>query len=199
MTIGGQAVATLSETPRGEGETSSLVYAADKSAEHLISGCFAGRKRQLQAWSGGFSPFRKYLPKMAYFQRTGSCRVWVRALRQWLSSPCSVSLSALSIFASAVTIWASATVQEEQIGDADHQQEQRRDTGLDDAVNVVNILKPTRRVPMTRFSTTVSPTRLGGSRTGVSPITRELPRRQSRPRDRAWHRRVGSRSAPPSG
>jgi len=97
---------------------------------------------------------------MAYFQRTGSCRVWVRALRQWRSSPCSarvervpassnnllvaaIAISVERIFASAVTIWASATVQEEQIGDADHQQEQHRDTGPDDAVNVVNILEPT--------------------------------------------------------
>ncbi|WP_246638462.1 hypothetical protein [Rhizobium laguerreae] len=72
-----------------------------------------------------------------------------------------IAISVERIFASAVTIWASATVQEEQIGDADHPQEQRRDTGRDDAVNVVNILKPTRRVPMIRFSTNGEPNTAG--------------------------------------
>src|ERR1044072_3652114 len=83
--------------------------------------------RQLHACSGGFSPFRKYLPRMAYFQRTGSWSVWVRALRQWRSRLCSASvervpassnsllvaaiaISVDRILASAVTICASATV-----------------------------------------------------------------------------------------
>ena len=73
------------------------------------------------------SPLRKYLPRIAYFQRTGSCSVWVRALRQWRSRLCSASvervpassnnllvaaiaISVDRIFASAVTIWACATV-----------------------------------------------------------------------------------------
>lgn len=64
---------------------------------------------------------------MAYFQRTGSCSVWVRALRQWRSRLYSASvervpsssnnllvaaiaISVDKILASAVTICASATV-----------------------------------------------------------------------------------------
>ncbi|WP_348649607.1 shikimate kinase, partial [Rhizobium leguminosarum] len=52
-------------------------------------------------------------------------------------------------------------LQEEQTGDADRQQEQGRDTGPDDAVDVVKILDPTRRVPMTRFSTNGEPNTAG--------------------------------------
>ncbi|CAK10398.1 hypothetical protein pRL100174 (plasmid) [Rhizobium johnstonii 3841] len=101
--------------PLTKATTSSLVYAEDKSAEHLISGCFADRKPQLQAWSGGFSPFRKYLPKMAYFQRTGRAEYGCGRCASGDQARALQGSSALSIFASAVTIWASATAQEEQI------------------------------------------------------------------------------------
>ncbi|NKL15921.1 hypothetical protein GFL78_29050 [Rhizobium leguminosarum bv. viciae] len=110
-----------------------------------------------------------------------------------------IAISVESIFASAVTIWASATVQEEQIGDADHQREQRRDTGPDDAVNVVNILKPTRRVPMTRFSTNGEPNTAGWESDGRLTHHSRVAQTADRPRDRASHRRVGSRSASPIG
>src|SRR5580658_416508 len=40
---------------------------------------------QLQAWRGGLTPFSAKLPMWKYFQRTGSCSVCVRALRQWRS------------------------------------------------------------------------------------------------------------------
>src|ERR1700722_19042822 len=40
---------------------------------------------QLQAWRGGLTPFSAKLPIWKYFQRTGSCSVCVRALRQWRS------------------------------------------------------------------------------------------------------------------
>ncbi len=153
---------------------------------------------------------------MAYFQRTGSCRVWVRALRQWRSSPCSarvervpansnnllvaaIAISVERIFASAVTIWASATVQEEQIGDADHPQEQRRDTGRDDAVNVVNILKPTRRVPMIRFSTNGEPNTAGWESDGGLTHHSRVAQTAEPASGSGIAPQVGSRSAPPIG
>src|SRR5471030_3423175 len=43
---------------------------------------------QDQSWRGGFTPLSSQLPTTWYFQRTGSCSVWTRALRQWRSKLC---------------------------------------------------------------------------------------------------------------
>src|ERR1700722_3413572 len=75
---------------------------------------------QLQAWRGGATPFNRWLPTWKYFQRTGSCSVWVRALRQCRSKlycpsvervpPSSCSLLAARIAISVVRTLASATL-----------------------------------------------------------------------------------------
>lgn len=91
----------------------------------------------------------------------GSCRVWVRALRQWRSSPCSARVERVEYLRFGGNDLGFRNGSGRTNCDADHQQEQRRDTGLDDAVNVLNILKPTRRFPMTRFSTNGEPNTAG--------------------------------------
>ena len=78
------------------------------------------RKRQLQAWRGGATPFSRWLPTWKYFHRTGSCSVWVRALRQCRSKlywpsvervpPSSCSLLVARIAISVVRTFASATL-----------------------------------------------------------------------------------------
>ena len=78
------------------------------------------RRRQLQAWRGGATPLRRWLPTWKYFHRTGSCSVWVRALRQcrsrlyWPSvervPPSSCSLLVARIAISVVRTLASATL-----------------------------------------------------------------------------------------
>jgi hypothetical protein len=110
-----------------------------------------------------------------------------------------IAISVESIFASAVTIWASATVPEEQIGDADHQQEQRRDTGPDDAVNVVNILKPTRRVPMTSFSANGEPNTAGWESDGRLTHHSRVAQTAEPASGSGIAPQVGSRLAPPIG
>src|SRR5471032_3353008 len=77
---------------------------------------------QDQSWRGGFTPLSSQLPTTWYFQRTGSCSVCTRALRQWRSKLCffkvervppsSNSLLLASMAISVVSTLARATARE---------------------------------------------------------------------------------------